>query len=240
MRIGILVPMAAEIKTYQKQLLAVKTSKIAGVVFSQGKLRDQEVDLVVAQSGIGKVQAAMTATLLCGHFDVDVLLNTGSAAGVDSDLQIGELVLGEQVTAHDVDVHQSGGYPRGQLPGQPRFFKADQTLLSICARTAQQLGLTMTTGLIASGDQFIGTTGEIKTVKHFFPRVQALEMEGAAVAQVAANFDCPCLIIRAISDNGDETAAVDFDTFVVKAGRQAATLLLAAIPAISASFNHRN
>lgn len=236
MRIGILVPMAAEIKSYQNHLIDVKTQQIAGVVFSQGRLRDQKVDLVVAQSGIGKVQAAMTATLLCEYFAVNILLNTGSAAGVGAGLQIGELVLGAKVTAHDVDVYQSGGYPRGQMPNQPRFFSADRKLLQVCEQTAHQLGFAATTGLIASGDQFVGTTDGINTVKQFFPQVQAIEMEGAAVAQVAANFDCPCLIIRAISDNGDEKATISFDTFVVKAGQQAARLLLAAIPALHTRF----
>lgn len=89
-------------------------------------------------------------------------------------------------------------------------------------------------GLIATGDQFVADPNRVAAIKQEFAGVAAVEMEGAAVAQVAASFGKPFLIIRAISDNGDDSASVNFSEFVVQAGKNAATLLLTALPELQA------
>jgi 5''-methylthioadenosine/S-adenosylhomocysteine nucleosidase len=230
MKVGILVPMAEEIGLYRQKLSAVETVEIGGASFTVGSY--QSIDLVLAQSGIGKVQAAMTATVLCDHFQVDVLINSGSAAGVGAGLQVGELVIGDRLVYHDVDVVNGGDYVLGQVPDHDLYFPTDQRLVKIVQAAAQALNLKTITGLIATGDQFVADPQRVATIKQNFPGVQAVEMEGAAVAQIAANFACPSLIIRAISDNGDDEASVSFDEFVVQAGRHAAQLLLLALPEI--------
>lgn len=223
--------MAEEIILYRERLSALTTETIGGAEFTVGTYR--ETELVLAQSGIGKVQAAMTATVLFDHFHVDALINTGSAAGVAQGLSIGELVLGQQLAYHDVDVTNGGDYVVGQLPGQDLFFKSNQNLLNVVEQTAQELNLPATTGLIVTGDQFVASADHVAAIKGNFKGVAAIEMEGAAVAQIAGNFNKPFLIIRAISDNGDADATVNFDEFVKQAGKNAAQLLLKAIPNIA-------
>lgn len=223
--------MAEEIILYREKLSALTTETIGGAEFTVGTYR--ETELVLAQSGIGKVQAAMTATVLFDHFHVDTLINTGSAAGVAQGLSIGELVLGQQLAYHDVDVTNGGDYVVGQLPGQDLFFKSNQNLLNVVEQTAQELNLPATTGLIVTGDQFVASADHVAAIKGNFEGVAAIEMEGAAVAQIASNFNKPFLIIRAISDNGDADATVNFDEFVKQAGKNAAQLLLKAIPNIA-------
>lgn len=224
--------MAEEIILYQEKLSALTTETIGGAEFTVGTYK--QTQLVLAQSGIGKVQASMTATILFDHFDVDALINTGSAAGVAKGLSIGELVLGQQLAYHDVDVTNGGDYVVGQLPGQELFFKSNQQLLDVVEQTATELNLPATTGLIVTGDQFVASAEHVAAIKGNFADVAAIEMEGAAVAQIASNFNKPFLIIRAISDNGDADATVNFDEFVKQAGENAAQLLLKAIPNIAA------
>lgn len=231
MKIGIIVPMAEEIILYREKLSATTTETIGGAEFTVGTYQDSQ--LVLAQSGIGKVQASMTATVLFDHFHVDALINTGSAAGVADGLTIGELVLGQQLAYHDVDVTNGGDYVVGQVPGQDLFFESDSQLLKVVQTTAAQLDLQATTGLIVTGDQFVANADHVATIKNNFNGVAAIEMEGAAVAQIATNFGKPFLIIRAISDNGDANATVNFDEFVKQAGKNAAELLLKAIPSIA-------
>lgn len=230
MKIGILVPMAEEIGLYQAELSAVSTETIAQIEFTIGSY--QGAELVLAQSGIGKVQAAITATMLFDHFDVDMIINSGSAAGVAPNLAIGELVLSDRLVYHDVDVTRGGNYELGQIPGHGLYFTADQNVLKIVSATAEKLGLKTINGLIATGDQFVADPNRVAAIKQEFSGVAAVEMEGAAVAQVAASFGKPFLIIRAISDNGDDSATVNFDEFVVQAGKNAAHLLLTALPAL--------
>ncbi|MFC6314650.1 5'-methylthioadenosine/adenosylhomocysteine nucleosidase [Lapidilactobacillus achengensis] len=228
MKVGILVPMAEEIGRYRKHLRAVSEEVIGQVRFTIGHYKN--VDLILAQSGIGKVQAALTATILFDHFAVDCVINSGSAAGVGAGLQVGDLVIGDRLVYHDVDVTGGGDYVLGQVPDHETYFNADAKLLATIQAAAAQLTLNSVTGLIATGDQFIADPEHVALIKQNFPGVQAVEMEGAAVAQVATSFQKPFLIIRAISDNGDDAATVSFDEFVVTAGRNAAKLLLTAIP----------
>ncbi|GEL13038.1 methylthioadenosine nucleosidase (nucleoside phosphorylase) [Lapidilactobacillus concavus DSM 17758] len=232
LKIGILVPMAEEIGLYQTKLSAVSIESIAQVEFTIGSY--EGVELVLAQSGIGKVQAALTASLLFDHYQVDLVINSGSAAGVADGLSIGELVLSDRLVYHDVDVTGGGDYELGQVPGHDRYFYADQPVLKVVSAAATKLGIKTMSGLIATGDQFVADPNRVAAIKQEFAGVAAVEMEGAAVAQVAASFGKPFLIIRAISDNGDDSASVNFSEFVVQAGKNAATLLLTALPELQA------
>lgn len=227
MKIGILVPMAEEIKLYQEQMAQDHKVTVAGIPFLVGKIN--ELEFVLAQSGIGKVQAAMTATLLIDHFKVAALINTGSAAGIGAGLKIGDLVLGTGLAYHDVDVTLGGDYELGQVPHQPRIFMTDSQLNQAILKTAEDQQLAIREGLIVSGDQFIGSDQRVQEILTYFPKAEAIEMESAAVAQVARQFKIPVAVIRAISDNGHDDAGMSFDEFVVQAGHTAAHLLLAAL-----------
>ncbi|NVY95692.1 5'-methylthioadenosine/adenosylhomocysteine nucleosidase [Lactobacillus sp. DCY120] len=223
MKIGVIVAMAEEMGLLEESLLETQTTEIAGIKFISGHYHNHE--LVMAQSGIGKVQAALVTTLLCDQFTPDLIINTGSAGGIGSGLRIGDLVVARKVAYHDVDVTASG-YKPGQLPQQPRYFDSDLQVVKQIMHASQAIKQPAHTGLIVSGDQFIADRQEIAAILVNFPEALAAEMEGAAVGQVASQFQIPFVVIRAMSDVGDENAAVSFDQFVVEAGRRSVQMLL--------------
>lgn len=224
MKIGIVGAMEEEIRLLQEKMSDLTQEKIAGVDFYQGTISGQTVILV--RSGIGKVQAGMTTGLLLSRYTPDVVLNTGSAGGIGSGLKIGDVVVSSEVAYHDVDA-TAFGYALGQLPQQPARFKADANWVARVQRASAAVNLASRTGLIVSGDQFISSHAASAKILANFPDALASEMEGAAIGQVATQFKVPFVVIRAMSDVGDEDAGVIFDDFVVEAGQHSAAMILA-------------
>ncbi|WP_125589535.1 5'-methylthioadenosine/adenosylhomocysteine nucleosidase [Companilactobacillus jidongensis] len=223
MKIGVIVPMEEEIKLLKESLSDVKNETVAGVEFTIGTYKTHSVYL--AQSGIGKVQAGMTATLINDRYQPDFVVNTGSAGGIGEGLKIGDVVISRRLAYHDVDA-TGFGYAIGQLPQQSLYFYADEGYVEKIEAAAKRTGLISHTGLIVTGDQFVDSKEKIATIKKSFPDALASEMEGAAVAQVCAQFKTPFVVIRSMSDVGDEDASVNFDDFVIEAGRKSVQMLL--------------
>ncbi|HIY91359.1 5'-methylthioadenosine/adenosylhomocysteine nucleosidase [Companilactobacillus sp. HBUAS56275] len=223
MKIGVIVPMEEEIKLMKESLTNVKKDSVAGVDITIGNYKNHQVYL--AQSGIGKVQAGMTTTIINDRYQPDFVVNTGSAGGIGEGLHIGDVVISDKMAYHDVDA-TGFGYKVGQLPQQELYFNADPTYVEKIAAAAKRTGLTSHVGLIVTGDQFIDAAEKIATIKKSFPDALASEMEGAAVAQVCTQFKTPFVVIRSMSDVGDENASVNFDEFVLQAGRKSVTMLL--------------
>ncbi|MGY3766489.1 5'-methylthioadenosine/adenosylhomocysteine nucleosidase [Vagococcus vulneris] len=224
MKIGIIGAMEEEIVLLAAQLSEKKEWQEAGANFYSGKIGSHEV--VLTRSGIGKTLAAVTATLLLSHYHVDAVINTGSAGGIGEGLAIGDLVISSKLAYFDADV-TAFGYDYGQMPQMPLYYEADQTLIEKTKIVADSLSITHYTGLIVSGDTFVSSQQKITEIKEHFPKVLANEMEGAAIAQTAYQFHCPFIIIRAMSDTGDENASVNFDEFIIEAGKKSAELVLA-------------
>ena len=222
-KVGVICAMEEEIRT----LLAKQTHQQETVIASQHYFEGQidGVDVILVQSGIGKVQAAMTTALLLATFKPDVVVNTGSAGGIGSGLAIGDVVISSGVAYHDADATAFGSLP-GQLPQQPQIFEAGMSYVRQIQAAATATGLTSKVGLIVSGDQFINGKEAIARILKIYPQALASEMEGAAVGQVAKEFHTPFVVIRAMSDVADEQSGVDFDKFVIKAGEQSAAMLL--------------
>ncbi|ERL66492.1 5'-methylthioadenosine/adenosylhomocysteine nucleosidase [Schleiferilactobacillus shenzhenensis] len=223
MKIGVLCAMEEEIRTLRAQLTDAGQVTIGTSVFDTGTIAGTAVILI--ESGIGKVQAGINAALLLARFQPDLIVNTGSAGGIGQGLAVGDVVISTGVAYHDVDLTPAG-YQPGQLPQMPQVFASDSHYAAMLAEAAQAKGQTIRTGLIVSGDQFIASQAQIDRIKGLFPQALAVEMEGAAVAQAAHEFQTPCVIIRALSDNGDENANASFDEFIVEAGRRSAAAFL--------------
>ncbi|WP_236747710.1 5'-methylthioadenosine/adenosylhomocysteine nucleosidase [Acetilactobacillus jinshanensis] len=215
--------MSEELKTLHEALQDEQQVDIKGIHFYVGKIASQPVVLV--QSGIGKVQAGITAAIMIVHFDLKVVINSGSAGGIGSGLSVGDLVVSTGTAYHDVDVTTSG-YKYGQLPNQPLIFKASPKWANLVVNASQAVGLTAKKGLIVSGDQFVASDKRIKEILNHFPDTLACEMEGAAIGQVAHQFKTPYVVIRAMSDVGNGDAEMSFDKFIIKAGKQSAQMLL--------------
>ncbi len=223
MKYGIICAMEEEIKELRAQLTNANEENIANMIFYSGQINDHEVVLV--RAGIGKVQAGVTTAFLIENFKVDAVINSGSAGGIGTGLAVGDLVLSTGAAYHDASATVFG-YKPGQLPQQPQIFEADQELLQAVSEAASQAGLQVKPGLIVTGDQFVSSQAQIAAIKEIYPQALCCEMEGAAVAQVAYQFDKPFLIVRAMSDIGDEDAGQSFDEFIIDAGKKSAQMIL--------------
>ena len=223
MKYGIICAMEEEIKELRAQLTNANEENIANIIFYSGQINDHEVVLV--RAGIGKVQAGVTTAFLIENFKVDAVINSGSAGGIGTGLAVGDLVLSTGAAYHDASATVFG-YKPGQLPQQPQIFEADQELLQAVSEAASQAGLQVKPGLIVTGDQFVSSQAQIAAIKEIYPQALCCEMEGAAVAQVAYQFDKPFLIVRAMSDVGDEDAGQSFDEFIIDAGKKSAQMIL--------------
>ncbi len=203
---------------------------VGGREFWIGHLHGQ--DVVAVLSGIGKVAAATTATLLIERLGVQRIVFTGVAGGLGPGVRVGDVVLARSFLQHDIDA--SPLFPRHEVPGYGRSrFEVDaawtDALELACDRmlhtlphqlgadTVAAFGLQaprLHQGLLISGDRFVATTAESAALQRELPDALAVEMEGAAFAQVCHDFGVPLAVVRTISDRTDDTAHVDFPRFL--------------------------
>lgn len=231
MKVGIIGAMEEEVILLRAEIQNARTKEIANCEFIEGSIGDKEVVLV--RSGIGKVNAAIATTLLLEMYQPDLVLNTGSAGGFLDTLEVGSVVISDEVCHHDVDV-TAFGYVHGQVPQLPATFKSDPKLIQVAKEAIEEIGEhTYATGLIASSDTFMSDADHVERVRKLFPTMIAAEMEAAAVAQVCHQFETPFVVIRALSDIAGKEAPMSFDEFLPVAARHSTDIVLAAISKIS-------
>ena len=223
MRFGIICAMPEEIKELKAQLTNEEVKEIGGKQYYFGQIFGQSVVLV--ESGIGKVEAGITPEHLITECGADVVINSGSAGGIGQGLHVGDVVISTATAYHDVDA-TAFDYQYGQLPGKEPRFTASEKWGQALETAGEQTGLTIKRGLIVSGDQFIASQEAIADILKHFPDALSSEMEGAAVGQVATDHQVPYVVVRAMSDTGDEDAGVSFDDFIIDAGKRSAKMLL--------------
>ena len=223
MKIGIIAAMPEELVYLIQHLDDASEEKVLGNSYHTGKVGS--VELVLVESGIGKVMSALAAGILIDRFVVDLVINTGSAGGFGTTLEIGDIVIGTELAYCDADV-TAFNYVYGQMPGMPARFVMNQDFLPSIEQAIAKVDLKSHTGLIVSSDSFIHTREQRTHIVKHFPDVMASEMEGAAIAQACHAFGVPFIVIRAISDIPERgTSAVDFDTFIVQAGKRSAQMV---------------
>lgn len=224
MRVGIIGAMDEEVELLRSKLNDRKDTSLAGSEFYEGKIDSLEV--ILLKSGIGKVNAAMGTALMIEKFKPDVIINTGSAGGFHRDLNVGDVVISTEVRHHDVDV-TIFGYEYGQVPRMPAYFSPDQRLVSAAVKSAEKInGIQVAEGLIASGDSFMNDSERVEFIRSKLPDLYAAEMEAAAIAQVAYQFEVPFVIIRSLSDIAGKDSNISFDQFLETAAKNSAELIL--------------
>jgi adenosylhomocysteine nucleosidase len=229
--LGILGAMDVEVHAITQALRAPVTRTVLGQPMAQGRLTDADghlfgVPLLVARSGIGKVNAALAVAALT-QAGADAVVFTGMAGGVGPGIHIGDAVVATALVHHDVDV---AGHEPGRIPGEPLEWTTDPKLSATLAGAAQRLGAVVHTGRVASGDQFIAETTRAAAIAARFGAA-AVEMEGAAAAQAAARCGVPIAVLRWISDAADDDANDDFPAFCERVG----ALDLAIVRALAAA-----
>ncbi|WP_335869275.1 5'-methylthioadenosine/S-adenosylhomocysteine nucleosidase [Bacillus sp. 2205SS5-2] len=224
MKAAIIGAMEEEVVLLRSNIEGVHTEEIAGCEFTVGTMHGKEV--ILLRSGIGKVNAAMSTAILLEKFRPDVIINTGSAGGFDASLNVGDVVISTEVRHHDVDV-TAFGYEYGQVPQLPAAFTADEKLVSLAEAAAKDtMDAQVVKGLIATGDSFMSDPDRVTAIRNKFADLQAVEMEAAAVAQVAHNFAVPFVIIRALSDIAGKESNVSFEQFLDIAAVNSAHLVM--------------
>ena len=213
MKIGIIAAMEQELVLLVEQLENKVEETILGNTYYTGRLGKH--DVVLVQSGVGKVMSAMSVAVLADHFEVEALINTGSAGAVAPGLKIGDVV-----------VASAFGYDYGQMSMQPLYFESDVSFVTTFEKVLAQASIDSKIGLIATGDSFIAGQDKIDAIKGHFPEVLAVEMEGAAIAQAAHSVKKPFIVVRAMSDTAAHDANLTFDEFIIQAGKQSAAILI--------------
>lgn len=220
MKWGIIVALPEEYHELEKRVLLVKKSLIAEREFLEGTLLGQEV--VVVLSRVGKVAAATTATILFSHFNIGKIILSGVAGSVDQNVNIGDIVISTKLIQHDMDASLTSRFKKYEVPltGKIYFESSSQLVLhAISALNKVFSGVKrkckVHTGVIASGDQFIGASESVRLIKEGIPEALCVEMEGAAVAQVCHEFNKDFVVVRIISDKADEDAQADFGEYIL-------------------------
>jgi len=212
--IGIIAAMDKEIAGWLELVAVREIVRLADKTFYLSAFEGKE--LVIAQSGIGKVNAAITAALLLSHYDVDYVVNTGVAGGLRP-ARTGDLVVGIRILYSDVDLRLiDPELPFGEIPGDPLYAVSDAALVARAEAVLARLGYRHLSGAIASADRFTTDRSELSGVLAHTPDVVACDMESMAVAVAAQKFGKPFIVIRGISDVIDDADQIEEYRHVVE------------------------
>jgi adenosylhomocysteine nucleosidase len=238
-RTAILGAFGEETTLLKKQMMNQRQYQIEDVKFFTGRLENQPV--VLAETGIGKVNAAMTTTVVITKFEPDEVIFTGIAGAINPELRPGDIVIAEKIAQHDRGLVTDAGFetqattnPAGVI--NPLFFTADRHLLGAVEAAAKEINLSqletteglvkpkIITGVVVTGDSFIASEQFGRRLREKLG-ADAVEMEGAAVAQVCYQQNVPFIVIRSISDRADKTAVADMQKFQSIAAENSARLV---------------
>ncbi|WP_307324377.1 5'-methylthioadenosine/S-adenosylhomocysteine nucleosidase [Evansella vedderi] len=223
MRIGIIGAMDEEVELLRSKMTISENHVTAGCEFFLGKL--QGVEVVLSKSGIGKVNATISTTLMNQLYNPDYIINTGSAGGFHHELAVGDIVISTEVRYNDVDATVFG-YEFGQVPRMPAFYSPNEELISIAEECAKEIGINSVKGLVLSGDSFMSDHARVEEIRQRFNDPYCSEMEAGAIAQTCHQFQCPFVIIRSLSDIAGQDAKVSYDQFLETASVNSAKMVL--------------
>ena len=228
MRTGIIGAMKEEILFLKEEFSEYQSVTAGCRRFYHGKIGEEEI--VMAFSGWGKVAAASTITSLINLFNVDRIVFIGLAGALQPHLKIGDIVIGNKLIQYDVDL-STLNFPDVDPPFWKNFeFEIPQNYISIAEKTVRLFSQNLKSrlyhdlpityqpdiyvGAIGTGDIFVSSIESKKEITNKYPEILCTEMEGAAIAQVAADYKLPFMIIRIISDQANDEAAQTFTSFL--------------------------
>ncbi len=224
--IAIIGAMDIEIASLRKALSDTKEMTIAGIPFYMGSLQGK--DVVIFMSGEGKVNAAMAVTIAIERFNVKKIIFTGVAGSVKNEINIADIVISTTLVQHDFDTTEvSGGNYGLNTSTISGNIDADSTLINIAKNAAIEVvgSDKVHLGTIATGDQFIADKEKVAWINKTF-NAYAVEMEGAAVAQVAKLYNIPFVVLRAMSDKADGSAQINFNDFKIIAAENSVNIVI--------------
>lgn len=223
---GIICAMDLELEGFLKNMSVEETLERSGMTFYKGKIKNSEA--VIAQCGVGKVNAAICTQIMIDFFAPQLIVNSGVAGALDERLTVCDLVIGDFALQHDMD-----GTALGEEKGNLDLGNEQRVRLPLDKATSEKLmklaenyeGSRVYLGTVASGDKFVSDTRERLSIGRQFDAL-ACEMEGASMAQVCYRAKVPCAIVRAISDDLTHNTGMSFNEFKYIACEKTVELLL--------------
>lgn len=226
--IAIIGAMKEEVNEIVKRMTTVEEQRFDGCTFYRGQLNGCEI--VALQSGIGKVEAAISTLVCLTHFKIDGIINIGTAGGLRNDQEVLDVVVSTMTAYHDFDL-TAFGEPRGFSSSRyvyhcdPRYVEAFKQVIGDARHWI---------GPIVSGDQFVADPRDVQKILSAFPDAICVEMEGAAIAHTAGRFKIPFVILRSLSDiAGKHANAMTFDEYLVQASARSARWCYEVLPLLS-------
>lgn len=210
--IGIIAAMNEEVEAIKKIMTDISMSKIYELLFIIGRINEKEVVLV--KCGVGKVNAARTTQILLNNYDIEYVINVGTAGSLNESIDIGDVVIGEKLLQHDFDV-TAGGREKGYITDVGKYFYSNKSLVEKAKKTIETMNENFSAyiGTIATGDIFVQDIKVKDGIKAEF-NADCAEMEGAAIAQVCMLDNIPFIVIRSISDKPNGNNAIDFEKYL--------------------------
>ncbi|PAB58854.1 5'-methylthioadenosine/adenosylhomocysteine nucleosidase [Anaeromicrobium sediminis] len=222
-KFGIIGAMDEETIIIKEKMEVKNSTEMAGMTFHEGIFCNK--DVVLVRCGIGKVNAAICTQILISNFKVDTIINTGVAGAVDSELNIGDVVISKDVLEHDFDVTNFGGYKLGQIPRMDTWiFGADEKLIEAATKARNDMEYKTKVGRVLSGDVFVACKDKKAFLWNEFGGL-CTEMEGASIGHTCHVNKVPFLVIRSISDKANGEATDNFGEFVNNAAKNSMKML---------------
>lgn len=221
---GIIAAMKEEMEEIKNIMKDIRKKDIYELTFFEGKINNSNVVLV--ESGVGKVNSARVTQILIDNFEVEAIINVGSGGAANNELKIGDIVIGKTLVQHDFDI-TSFGHPKGYISNIGNNIKSDDYLINKMENVIVGLSnneYNVKIGTIASGDIFCTDINMKEKIRKKFD-ADVIEMESAAIAQVCKLDNKPFLIIRSISDIPNGKNEITFDEFLKLASKRCAQIL---------------
>ena len=221
---GIIAAMQEEMQEIKKIMQNVESIKIYELIFFKGKIHEENIVLV--EAGVGKVNAARVTQILIDNFKVKGIINVGSAGSCNDELEIGDIVIGKNLVQHDFDI-TAFGHEKGYISNVGQYVESDELLITKIEKTIEKMSnkdFNIKIGTIASGDIFCTEPKMKEKIRDKF-NADAIEMEGAAIAQVCKLDNMPILVIRSISDSPNGNNNITFEQYLETASKRCAEIL---------------
>lgn len=224
MYIGIIAAEEEEMQAIKDLMEEYTEKEIYNLKFFIGKIKYKSCVLV--KCGVGKVNSARTTQILIDKFEISNIINVGSAGGINSELKIGDVVIGDRLVQYDFDITGIGDYELGEICELGKYIESDKELIEIAKKVRDEINdINIKFGTIASADKFFSNPEEAPKIRKEFGNSECVEMEGAAIAQVCYLDKIPFLVIRGISDVANGNNKIDFHEYLKIASKQCAEIL---------------
>jgi len=232
--LAVIGAMEEEVKLLHAEMDIAEEAVHAGITVSRGDFRG--ADIVLAQCGIGKVNAAICTQMLIDLYTPDQLVFSGVAGGLMPNMSVGDLIIASHLIQFDIDL-TAFGRRHGELPDVDRMIQSDPDLVRKTTDAfdavfdGQDGAPNLMIGTVVSGDKFVKDSDTLKWLQREFGAL-ATEMEGAAVGYTCQLSDLPFVVVRGLSDTADENADGDFKSNLERVCQHSFALMEKLIPAV--------